>query len=69
MSDDEVKDRKTVSVAVAGREWFGMGRSASYAAAENGELPVIKIGRLLRVPVVALDRMLEETRCKKVDAA
>src|SRR5262249_32636795 len=29
----------------------------AYAAAERGEIPVIKIGRLLRVPVRALERM------------
>jgi hypothetical protein len=34
-------------------------RNGSYAAAARGEIPTIKIGRLLRVPVVALDRMIE----------
>jgi hypothetical protein len=51
---------KTLSVPQAGREYFGLGRNASYEAARRGDLPTIKIGRLLRVPVVALERKLEE---------
>lgn len=52
---------KTVSVPEAGR-WLGIGRNASYDAARRGEIPTIKIGRLLRVPVAALQRKLEEAR-------
>jgi hypothetical protein len=51
---------KTLSVPQAGREYFGLGRNASYEAARRGDLPTIKIGRLLRVPVVAFKRKLEE---------
>ena len=51
---------KTLSVPEAG-EWLGIGRNAAYEAARRGEIPTIKIGRLLRVPVVALERKLEET--------
>jgi excisionase family DNA binding protein len=54
--DDEPR---TVSVPEAGR-WLGIGRNAAYDAARRGDLPVIRIGRLLRVPVVALERKLEE---------
>lgn len=50
---------KTLSVPEAGRRYFGLGRGSSYAAAAKGELPTIRIGRLLRVPVVALERMLD----------
>lgn len=51
---------KTLSVPEAGRRYFGLGRNASYEAARRGDLPIIKIGRrLLRVPVMALERMLE----------
>ncbi len=53
---------KTLTVPAAGRAYFGLGRNASYAAARRGELPTIRIGRALRVPVVALERMLERTR-------
>ena len=49
----------TITVPEAGKRYFGMSRGASYAAAERGELPVIRIGRLLRVPVRALEQMLD----------
>ena len=31
----------------------------AYAAAERGEIPTIRIGRLLRVPVRAMERLLD----------
>jgi hypothetical protein len=49
----------TMTVPEAGKKYFGLSRNGSYAAADRGELPVIKIGRLLRVPVRAMERMLE----------
>jgi hypothetical protein len=51
---------KTISVPAAGKMYFGLGRNGSYEAAKRGELPTIKIGSRLRVPLVALDRMLAE---------
>jgi hypothetical protein len=50
---------KTISVPEAGRRYFGLSRNGSYGAAERGELPTIRIGRLLRVPVRALEKMLD----------
>ena len=52
---------RTISVPKAGREYLGIGRDASYEAAKRGDIPVIKIGRLLRVPVIAMERMLDMT--------
>jgi hypothetical protein len=49
----------TISVPEAGKRYFGLCRNAAYDAAARGEIPVIKIGRLLRVPVRALERMLD----------
>jgi hypothetical protein len=54
----EEEDPKTLSVPIAGRIYFGLGRNASYEAVKRGEIPVIKIGSRLRVPVVALEQML-----------
>jgi hypothetical protein len=51
---------KTLSVPEVGRKYFGLGRGASYAAAARGDIPTIRIGRLLRAPVIALERRLEE---------
>jgi Helix-turn-helix domain len=55
---------RTLSVPEAGKLYFELGRNASYEAARRGELPVVRIGRRLRVPVVALERMLAEARAK-----
>jgi hypothetical protein len=49
---------KTMTVPEAGRRYFDLSRNASYEAARRGEIPVIRIGRLLRVPVMVLERML-----------
>ena len=49
----------TTSVPEAGKRYFGLSRNASYDAAARGEIPTIKIGRLLRVPVRAMERMLD----------
>jgi hypothetical protein len=51
---------KTMSVPAAGKHYFDLGKNASYAAAARGEIPTIKIGRRIRVPVVALERILAE---------
>ena len=47
-----------ISVPAAGRR-LGLGKNLSYAAAARGDIPVIKIGGRLIVPVAALKRMLE----------
>ena len=49
--------RRTISIVEAGR-WLGIGRTLAYAAAQRGEIPTIRIGRVLRVPVVQLEAML-----------
>jgi hypothetical protein len=38
------EEEPTLDIPVAGR-FIGLGRAASYAAAQRGELPTIKIGR------------------------
>lgn len=50
---------KTISVPQAGRVYLGIGRDSSYEAAKRGEIPVIRIGKLLRVPIAAMERMLD----------
>jgi Helix-turn-helix domain len=49
----------TLSVPEAGKKYFGLSREGSYDAARRGDLPTIRIGRLLRVPVRALEAMLD----------
>jgi len=58
----------TISVPEAGRRYFGLSRNASYMAAARGELPTVRIGRLLRVPVRALEHMLDKATESKTAA-
>jgi hypothetical protein len=55
-------ERLVYGVPEAGRK-LGLGKFASYAAAARGEIPVIKIGKFLRVPKAAFDRMLDQAVC------
>jgi hypothetical protein len=50
---------RTISVPEAGKKYYGLCREASYDAARRGDIPVIKVGRLLRVPVAAMERKLD----------
>lgn len=52
---------KTLSVPDAGREYYDLGRNSAYAAARRGDIPTIRIGKLLRVPVRALEQKLDAT--------
>ena len=52
-------EKKTLSIPEAG-EALGICRSAAYEAARTGQLPTIRIGKRILVPVVALERMLRE---------
>ena len=48
----------TISVPEAGTV-LGLSRNAAYAAAARGEIPVLRIGGRLLVPMAALQRLLE----------
>ncbi len=54
------KNRKTMSVPEAGDIYYELGRNASYEAARRGDIPTIRVGRLLRVPVAAMERKVGE---------
>jgi excisionase family DNA binding protein len=60
---------KTITVPEAGAEYFGLSRGASYEAAKRGEIPTIRIGKLLRVPVRALEDMLNAAAPAKSETA
>jgi hypothetical protein len=51
---------KTISVPEAGACYYDLSRNGSYEAAKRGEIPTIRVGRLLRVPVAAMERKLEQ---------
>ena len=50
---------KTLSVPEAGSRYYGLSRNGSYDAASRGEIPTIRVGRLLRVPVRAMEAQLD----------
>ena len=56
---EERETCKTLSVPTAGRLYYGLSRNASYSAVKRGDIPVIRVGRMLRVPVAAMERLLE----------
>ena len=66
MSDKD--EPLTLTVPDAGWRYLGLSRNSSYAAAERGEIPTIRVGRLLRVPVRAMERLLDQS-CRDLAAA
>jgi len=54
-------ERKTYSVAETAKV-LGIGRSAAYQAVNAGEIPSIRIGRRLLVPVQALEQLLSTAK-------
>jgi excisionase family DNA binding protein len=51
-------ERRTLSIPEAAKA-LGISRNNAYEAARRGEIPTIKIGKRLLVPLAALERMLE----------
>jgi hypothetical protein len=61
---------KTMSIAEAGWEFYGLGEAASYAAAARGEIPYIQVGGLKRVPIQLMEqKLLQVERAVNSDAA
>jgi excisionase family DNA binding protein len=59
---DMKRDCKTMSIPEAGALYFGLSRNGSYQAAERGDIPTIRVGRKLRVPVAAMERLLDNVK-------
>jgi len=49
--------QRTMTVEEAGRQ-LGISRNTAYEAARQGQIPIIKIGKRLLVPVEQFDRLL-----------
>jgi excisionase family DNA binding protein len=43
---------------------LGLTRNGSYEAAKRGDIPTIRIGKLIRVPKAAFHQMLEQAGAK-----
>ncbi len=54
----EALSRPTISVPEAGRLFYGLGRNAAYLAAHTGDIPTIKIGGRIMVPVAPIAEKL-----------
>ncbi len=54
MTVDEALSKPTISVPDAGRLFFGLARNAAYDAAKAGDIPTVKVGGRIMVPVVPL---------------
>ncbi|KAB2920018.1 MAG: helix-turn-helix domain-containing protein [Hyphomicrobiaceae bacterium] len=49
----------TMSVPEAAKR-LGIGRNQAYEAARQGEIPSIRVGKRILVPVVAFERLLQD---------
>lgn len=58
MTLEEALSRPTISVTDAGKLFYGLARNAAYNAAKAGDIPTIKIGGRIMVPVVPLAEKL-----------
>ena len=54
-----LEDRQVYTVEEAGKV-LGLSRASSYQAAARGDIPTIKIGRRLLVPIKGLELLLEQ---------
>lgn len=54
------RDQTSVSVPHAGKILADLSKNGSYDAAKRGDIPTIRLGRRLVVPVAPLRRMLGE---------
>ena len=58
---DKEETKLVMTVPEAGAK-LGLSRQASYQAARRGDIPTIRIGHLLKVPVVQFNRLLDGAR-------
>ncbi len=63
VADDAPIQRLTLTIEEAAR-MLGLSRNGAYEAAARGDLPVIRIGRRILVPRIALERLLEQAAPK-----
>ncbi|WP_264047954.1 helix-turn-helix domain-containing protein [Methylobacterium flocculans] len=61
-------ERRTISVEEAGRQ-LGLSRNTAYQAAGRGEIPTIRIGRRMLVPLVAFERLLNQSVAMRQEGA
>jgi excisionase family DNA binding protein len=57
LNGKQKSERQAIKLDETARR-LGISRNSAYAAARRGQIPTIRIGRLLLVPTAALDRLL-----------
>lgn len=67
MTETGNKDSLVYEVPEAGAK-LGLTRNGSYAAAKRGDIPTIRFGKLIKVPKVRFNKMLEEAGLTDPDA-
>ena len=60
MAEEVALTCRTISVPEAGKNYYGLSRGASYQAADRGEIPTVRVGRLRRVPIAAMEKKLAD---------
>lgn len=60
------EERLTLTIEETAR-LLGIGRQLAYDRVKVGEIPVLKIGRRLLVPRIALEKMLQEPKTPNSD--
>jgi hypothetical protein len=53
------EEKPTVSLWPTAGQAIGLSRTSTYEAARRGEIPTIRVGKVIRVPTAALRRMLQ----------
>lgn len=51
---------KVISVKEAGWRYLGLKRKAAYEAVKRGDVPVLRVGNLLKVPVQVMESRLRK---------
>lgn len=64
MSSRSDNDHRLVYGVPEAGEMLGLSRNAAYEAARRGDIPTIRIGKLIRVPKMAFNQMLERAGAK-----
>ena len=63
ITDSQSGDKLTLTVQEAGR-MLGISRATAYQLANQGKLPVIRLGRRLLISKAGLERMVNEAGAK-----
>ena len=58
MTLEEALSKPTIPVPDAGRLFYGLARNSAYEAARKGDIPTVKIGGRIMVPVAPLAEKL-----------